>query len=150
MTDDTTRGPATWPDDAPGVLSLPSGRLVRGRGLRHPLPDGVTPHVGVYLLAKEPPDVPWESHWVRWPDFRLPADRERARTVLREMWERAAGERVEVACGGGRGRTGTALACLAVLDGVPADQAVAYVRRNYDPRAVETPWQRRYVERYAP
>jgi hypothetical protein len=33
---------------------------------------------------------------------------------------------VEIACGGGRGRTGTALACLAVLDGVPAEQAVAY------------------------
>lgn len=58
------------------------------------------------------------------------------------------GERVEVACAGGRGRTGTALACIAVLDGVPAEEAVAYVRENYDPRAVETPWQRRYVQRF--
>lgn len=45
----------------------------------------------------------------------------------------------------GRGRTGTALACVAVLDGVPAAEAVDYVRRHYDRRAVETPWQRRYV-----
>ena len=32
----------TWRAGAPGVLRLPSGRLVRGRGLRHPLPPGVT------------------------------------------------------------------------------------------------------------
>jgi len=57
-------------------------------------------------------------------------------------------ERVELACGGGRGRTGTALTCLAVLDGVPPAEAVAYVREHYDPWAVETPWQRRYVARF--
>lgn len=68
--------------------------------------------------------------------------------MFREAWERAARERVEIACGGGRGRTGTALACLAVLDGVPAEDAVDFVRRNYDRHAVETPWQRRYVRRF--
>ena len=26
-------------------------------------------------------------------------------------------------------------------------EAVAFVREHYDPRAVETPWQRRYIER---
>ncbi|WP_425336872.1 protein phosphatase [Streptomyces sviceus] len=61
---------------------------------------------------------------------------------------RSAAERVEIACGGGRGRTGTALACLAVLDGVPPREAVAYVREHYHRRAVETPWQRRYVQRF--
>lgn len=49
---------------------------------------------------------------------------------------------------GGRGRTGTALVCLAVLDGVPVNEAVAFVRERYDARAVETPWQRRYVVRF--
>ncbi|CAM5549342.1 Protein phosphatase OS=Streptomyces rimosus subsp. rimosus (strain ATCC / DSM 40260/ JCM 4667 / NRRL 2234) OX=1265868 GN=SRIM_034620 PE=4 SV=1 [Streptomyces rimosus subsp. rimosus] len=102
----------------------------------------------MYLLGKEPPEVPWEHRWLRWPDFRLPSDRAAARDVLAEGVERAGTERVELACGGGRGRTGTALACLAVLDGVPADQAVDFVRRGYDPRAVETPWQRRYVSRF--
>jgi protein-tyrosine phosphatase len=58
-------------------------------------------------------------------------------------------ERVEIACGGGYGRTGTALACLAVLDGVPSDQAVAYVRDHYNSRAVETPWQRWFVARFS-
>jgi len=85
---------------------------------------------------------------VRWPDFRLPGDAEALRRTLLEVRDRAAEERVEIACAGGRGRTGTALACLAVLDGVPAGDAVAYVRDHYDPKAVETPWQRRFVRRF--
>ncbi|MEU6380455.1 protein-tyrosine phosphatase family protein [Streptomyces sp. NPDC046909] len=140
-----------WDERTPGVLRLPSGRLVRGRGLRHPLPpeSAPPPLYALYLLGHQPPTVPWEFTWIRWPDFRLPTDRTAARTALTEAWERAAGERVEVACGGGRGRTGTALACLAVLDGVPAEEAVGYVRAHYDRRAVETPWQRRYVRRFS-
>ncbi|MBC2873957.1 MULTISPECIES: protein-tyrosine phosphatase family protein [Streptomyces] len=137
-----------WPENTPGLLRLPSGRLVRGRALRRPVPDGPVPEYAVYLLGKRPPEVAWEVEWLRWPDFRLPADPERARTVFRTAWERAGAERVELACGGGRGRTGTALACLAVLDGVPAGEAVAYVRRHYDPHAVETPWQKRFVRRF--
>ncbi|MFF8671629.1 protein phosphatase [Streptomyces sp. NPDC015242] len=139
-----------WSERDAGVLRLPSGRSVRGRGLRHPLdPTAPLPSYGVYLLGRRPPETPWPSEWVRWPDFRLPADPEAARAALTGAWERAAGERVEIACGGGRGRTGTALACVAVLDGVPAVEAVAYVRRHYDRRAVETPWQRRFVRRFA-
>jgi protein-tyrosine phosphatase len=103
------------------------------------------PSFGVYLLAKAPVPTTWESRWLRWPDFRLPHDRAQAARVLAEAWHRAADERVEIACGGGRGRTGTALACLAVIDGIPADKAVSFVRRHYHPRAVETPWQRRYA-----
>ncbi|WP_426402881.1 protein-tyrosine phosphatase family protein [Streptomyces sp. R-07] len=137
-----------WPTSAPGVLRPPSGRLVRGRGLRRPLPEGLAPTFAVHLLGRRPPETPWPSVWLRWPDFRLPADRAEARTVLAEAWGRAAGERVEFACGGGRGRTGTALACLAVLDGVPPAEAVAYVRRHYHRHAVETPWQRRYVRTF--
>ena len=137
----------TWEPGAAGVLRLPSGRLVRGRGLRHPLPPGPEPEFGLYLLGRRPAPVGWESRWLRWPDFRLPADRADARDALRQVWERAGGERVEVACGGGQGRTGTALACLTVLDGVPPEEAVAYVRTHYSRRAVETPWQRRYVTR---
>ncbi|WP_381796048.1 protein-tyrosine phosphatase family protein [Streptomyces niveus] len=139
----------TWEPTAAGVLRLPSGRLVRGRGLRHPLPAGPTPDFALYLLGKEPPAVDWVARWVRWPDFRLPADRAGAAEALREALDRAGDERVEIACGGGRGRTGTALACLAVLDGVPNAEAVAYVREHYSRHAVETPWQKRYVSRFA-
>ncbi|MFB9359177.1 phosphatase domain-containing protein [Actinoplanes nipponensis] len=138
----------SWDPQAPGVLVLPSGRLVRGRALRRPRPDAADPEFGVYLLGKAPPPMAWESRWLRWPDFRLPADRARAAELLREAWQRSGAERVELACGGGRGRTGTALACLAVLDGVPPGEAVAYVRAGYDRHAVETPWQRRYVQTF--
>ena len=137
-----------WKEPAPGVLRLPSGRLVRGRGLRHALPNGLVPQFALYLQGKPPPPVPWESRWVRWPDWWLPADPAEARQALVNLWQRAPSERVEVACSGGRGRTGTALACLAILDGVPATEAVGYVRKHYHPRAVETPWQRRYVARF--
>ncbi|GAA2107643.1 protein-tyrosine phosphatase family protein [Actinomadura alba] len=138
----------SWSTADAGVLRLPSGRLVRGRALRRPLPAGPEPTFAVHLLGKRPPEVPWEARWLRWPDFRLPTSHAQAQEVLGEAWARAPEERVEIACGGGRGRTGTALACLAVLDGVPADQAVDFVRRNYDRHAVETPWQRRYVRRF--
>jgi hypothetical protein len=138
----------TWGPSAGGILRLPSGRVVRGRALRRPLPDGDVPEFGLYLLGDPPPPVDWDSRWVRWPDFRLPRDRVDARDALREAWRRAEHERIEVACGGGRGRTGTALACIAVLDGVPAGEATEYVRAHYDRRAVETPWQRRFVVRF--
>jgi hypothetical protein len=140
----------SWDSAGAGVLRLPSGRLVRGRGLRRPLPPGPAPTFAVYLLGKAPPAVAWESRWLRWPDFWLPSDQAQAREILYDAWERATTQRVEIACGGGRGRTGTALACLAVIDGVPADEAVAFVRQHYDPHAVETPWQQRYVTRFRP
>jgi hypothetical protein len=140
------------------VLTLPSGRVVRGRGLRRPRtaaspaaegPDaGPDPEFGLYLLGRRPPVVPWTARWLRWPDFWLPLDRSDALEAIGEAWVRAEQARVEVACGGGRGRTGTVLACMAVLDGMEPRRAIAFVRARYDPHAVETPWQRRYVERF--
>ena len=64
-----------WPADAPGMLRLPSGRLVRGRGLRRPLPAGPQPEFGLYLTGRRPDPSAWPSRWVRWPDFRLPSGR---------------------------------------------------------------------------
>ncbi|HKR49923.1 MAG TPA: protein-tyrosine phosphatase family protein [Pseudonocardiaceae bacterium] len=140
---------ATWESTAAGVLLLPSGKLVRGRGLKKLLPPGPRPDFALYLHGREPLPVEWESRWLHWPDFWLPTDRPAFGKVLRELLERAETERVEIACGGGIGRTGTALACLAVLDGVPNDEAIAYIRKNYSRRAVETPWQKRFVARFA-
>jgi hypothetical protein len=139
---------AGWDPAGPGVLRLPSGRLIRGRGLRQPEPAGLEPTYGVYLLGKPPPAMSWDCRWLKWPDFRLPSDGSEARTVLAEALARADVDRVELACGGGRGRTGTALACIAILDGVPAAEAVSFVRRHYDHHAVETPWQKRYVRHF--
>jgi protein-tyrosine phosphatase len=89
----------------------------------------------------------WESRWVSWPDFRLPRSTPEAIAALAEAHDRARAERVEIACDGGTGRTGTALAILARMNGVPAEDAVDWVRENYRARAVETPWQRRWVLR---
>jgi Protein-tyrosine phosphatase len=123
--------------------SVASGRLVRERGLRRGAAEGVAPEFGLYLQGEPPAPMDWPSRWVRWPDWWLPFDRADARDALIELWRRAEAERVEVVCSGGHGRTGTALACLAVLDGVQNADAVRYVRHHYNPRAVETPWQRR-------
>ncbi|WP_386699187.1 protein-tyrosine phosphatase family protein [Streptomonospora arabica] len=128
---------------------MPSGKTVRGRAMRRPLPAGPEPDFGIYLRSTPTGSVTWESVWLRWPDMWLPADRAAAREALCDAWSRASAQRVEVACRGGRGRTGTALACLAVLDGVPPRDAVAYVREHYAPRAVETPWQRAYVAAFS-
>src|SRR5688572_476535 len=107
-----------WSPEDEGVLRLPSGRLIRGRALRDPLPPGPRPAFGVYLLGRKPGAVPWDWRWIKWPDFWLPSDRHDAVRILRQAWERSANRRVEIACGGGRGRTGTALALIAVLDGL--------------------------------
>ena len=131
--------------DGPGVVELPDGRRIRGRGLRRPAPVGPRPELGVYLLARDPGPFDWEHRWVRWPDFRTPSSTPDAIAALREAHERSATERVEIACGGGVGRTGTALAAIAVLAGVPPGDAVDWVRRAYVRRAVETPWQRRWL-----
>nr|BFE55841.1 protein-tyrosine phosphatase family protein [Dactylosporangium thailandense] len=139
---------SAWAGGEGDLLRLPSGRVIRGRGLRHG-PPAAAPGFGLYLLGRQPPPVAWDATWVRWPDFRLPSDRAAAAAAFAEALRRSEHERVEVACGGGRGRTGTALACIAILDGVPADEAVAYVRRHYHPRAVETPWQKRYVRAFS-
>jgi hypothetical protein len=129
-----------------GVVELPDGVRLRGRGLRRGEAPAGPPDWAVVLRGRRPPDLGRHARWVRWPDFWLPSDRDDARAALVEAHARAAaGARVEIACGGGVGRTGTALACVAQLGGVPAGQATAWVRARFHPRAVETPWQRRYV-----
>jgi protein-tyrosine phosphatase len=131
-----------------GVVELPDGRTVRGRGLRDANPV-ILPEHGVYLLGRAPEGVGWSHRWVRWPDFRTPADSDDAIDALREAFDLAAGRRVEDACHGGMGRTGCALAVMAIWAGVAPDEAVTWVRCVYRPRAVETPWQRRWIQRVA-
>ena len=134
-----------WNTDTPGLIRLPSGRLIRGRGLRYDLPEGQTPTLAVHLTDHQPPEPAWESLWVPWRDFWLPADPDDAMRKLRIAYERAATERVEVCCGGGVGRTGTALSAMCVFEGMDPKEAVTWVRRNYHSRAVEVPWQRRFI-----
>jgi hypothetical protein len=93
---------------------------------------------------------PWDADWIHWPDFGVPMDGEAAARSIVGAFERARrGETVEVACYGGNGRTGTILACMSVLSGLPGDAAVEWVRANYSGRAVERAAQRRWVEWFA-
>jgi hypothetical protein len=146
-----------------GVTVLPDGTSVRGRGRRDGVPGGVLPSYGLYL--GRPPDVPrpwfalrrkevwqpaWAADWIDWPDFRTPRDSGAAAAAIQHAFQRARdGEHVEVACHGGTGRTGTVVACMAVLAGHPVEDAVDWARRHYRPRAVETRGQRRWVTWFA-
>jgi hypothetical protein len=144
----STGAHSLWAPEVPGVVTLPNGVRVRGRGLRDGPPGpGEQPDFGVYLTGTPHSEPDWESRWVHWPDFRLPRSTPDAIAALADAYDRARTSRVEIACDGGTGRTGTALAILARWSGVPADAAVVWVRENYRARAVETPWQRRWVVR---
>jgi hypothetical protein len=133
-----------WADEV-GLARLPSGVRVRGRRLAV----GATPADFALVLADGP--VPaWPHRRIRWPDFWIPTDTADALDALVDAHRRACGgDRVEVACRGGVGRTGTALAALAVLDGLTPRDAVRWVRASYHHRAVETPWQRHWLAKVA-
>ncbi|HXK18031.1 MAG TPA: protein-tyrosine phosphatase family protein [Polyangiaceae bacterium] len=99
-------------------------------------------------------DERWEPTWpaeiIAWPDFGLPAFPEQAASQIQRTFARARdGETVEIGCLGGLGRTGTVLACLAVLAGVDPQEAVAWVRRNYKSNAVENDEQEMWVDWFA-
>ena len=102
------------------------------------------PDYGLYLDRQWQP--PWNCNHLDWPDFGVPDDVDSVLVALRAVHDRArAGQYVEIGCVGGHGRTGTALACLAVLGGEPAQGAAAWVRANYCSQAVETPEQAAFV-----
>lgn len=92
----------------------------------------------------------WSADLIAWPDFGVPEHPRRAAEQIIDAFGRArSGQRVEIGCIGGKGRTGTVLACMAVLAGVPADDAVAWVRSHYHPEAVETSAQAAWVKWFA-
>ncbi|MFM9447583.1 hypothetical protein [Streptomyces acidiscabies] len=77
-------------------------------------------------------------YFVFWPTLEAPVEAALLFTRFRELAvELEGGATVEVACFGGHGRTGTALACLdMVVTGVSARAAMERVRREYCPYAV--------------
>jgi hypothetical protein len=102
------------------------------------------PDFGLYLDPRWQP--PWEHDHLDWPDFGVPGDVAQVVAALQTVLSRArTGEQVELGCLGGHGRTGTALACLAILTGHPRDEAVAWVRANYCSDAVESAEQEAFV-----
>jgi len=106
------------------------------------------PAYGLYLDQRWQP--PWSHDHLDWPDFGVPADAAQVGAALSVVLDRArAGERVEIGCLGGHGRTGTALACLAIMTGHAPVGAVTWVRANYCADAVETAEQEAFVAGFA-
>jgi Protein-tyrosine phosphatase len=118
-------------------------------GSADPYGRDVSPDFGLYLDERWRP--PWPHDHLGWPDFGVPDDPALVVDVLEQFLHRArAGQRVEIGCYGGHGRTGTALACLAILCGQAPDEAVGWVRATYCKRAVETEEQEAFVRNLIP
>jgi protein-tyrosine phosphatase len=130
------------------TVIFPDGTRVLASGWLRRKKDDVAPDFGLYLDPQWTPTGPFVM--LDWPDFGVPSDRAAADTEIRGAFARArAGERVEIACIGGHGRTGTVLACMAILAGVPADAAVEWVRSTYCRRAVQEPSQQYWIDRFS-
>ncbi len=130
------------------MVVFPDGTHVMASPLSARSEDNEARDFGLYMDAAWAPT--WDAVVIDWPDFGLPAQPERAAAQIREAYERAkAGERLEIGCIGGTGRTGTVLACMAVLAGIAADEAVDWVRDAYKREAVETDDQERWVHWFA-
>ena len=127
------------------IVTFPDGSRVRAVGLADRREDDPERAFGLYLDEHWAPT--WPAELVAWPDFGVPEDSEGAAGQIAGAFARAQrGELVEVGCLGGSGRTGTVLACMAILAGVAPGEAVEWVRAEYRPQAVETPEQEAWVE----
>jgi protein-tyrosine phosphatase len=128
-------------------VPLPDGTVVRAASFRKvPEIEEYRPDFGLYLDHRWQP--PWPHQLVAWPDFGVPSDDAELRELLVDGLERARrGEVVEIGCLGGHGRTGSALACMAVLAGLESDP-VEWVRAAFCDRAVETDEQMAFVRAF--
>jgi hypothetical protein len=127
------------------IVTFPDGTRVRAASLADRRADDPERAYGLYLDERWAPT--WPAEVIVWPDFGVPSDPEDAARQITEAFLRAGrGGLVEVGCLGGSGRTGTVLACMAVLAGVSPAEAVPWVRSTYRPEAVETAEQEAWVE----
>jgi hypothetical protein len=130
------------------IVTFPDGSRVRASSLADRREDDPERTYGLYLDEQWAPT--WPADVIAWPDFGLPSEPEVAAGQITAAFRRTQrGELVEVGCLGGSGRTGTVLACMAVLAGVPPADAVSWVREAYRPQAVETAEQEAWVEWFA-
>lgn len=108
--------------------------------------DDLIPDWGLYLdWGWKHPD--WRAENIDWRDFGLPSNYVVAFEAMVEVIERSQrGEKVEIGCIGGHGRTGTALACIAVILGMTPDEAIKHVRTQYCSHTIETDEQEWFVE----
>ena len=130
------------------MVQFPDCTTVEAVGIGERRADKPERDYGLYLDPRWRPT--WRADVIEWEDFGLPADAVATADAICQAFERAKrGERVEVGCIGGLGRTGTVLACMGILAGIAPSEAVPWVREHYDPAAVETPEQEAWVSWFA-
>ncbi|MDR6939935.1 protein-tyrosine phosphatase family protein [Arcanobacterium hippocoleae] len=138
-----------------GVVQFPSGRRIRGRSWKVKAAEEadlslvLTTVTGQEFASYAVFPGSTESMMIDWPDERIPRRGAHAVAQLNEIWERAKDERVEITCRTGIGRTGTALAIIAVFEGMDPDAAIEFVQKNYHPDSVKSPAQRGFLREYA-
>ena|ERR1700746_3048660 len=107
-----------------------------------------TPDFGLYAYAGWNPSC--IATFIPWQDYGLPtAGFVSAAKAIKAAWDLSCDDNVvEVGCMGGHGRTGTILACLAILSEptFTAKQAINWVRKVHCNEAIETNQQEWYVE----
>lgn len=107
-----------------------------------------TPDFGLYAYGGWNPDC--VATWIPWQDYGLPTcSYETAAQAIVDVWDKACdGKVVEVGCMGGHGRTGTILACLAILSDneMSASAAIHHVRKVHCDEAIETNQQEWFIE----
>lgn len=127
---------------------MPDGTVIRARPVSERDPHDTWRDFGLYCDPSWSPS--WPADLIDWPDYGVPSHGDRAVEQIINAFEKArSGMHVEIGCIGGLGRTGTVLACMAILAGTPAADAVAWVRSAYSPQAIETAQQERWVASFA-
>ena len=130
------------------VVLFPDAARVLGSSIFERRDDDPDRAYGLYLDARWQPT--WPADLIAWRDFGLPEHPEVAARQITAAFARArGGELVEVGCLGGSGRTGTVLACMAVIAGIQPTKGVAWVRATYRADAVETSEQEEWVRWFA-
>lgn len=87
------------------------------------------------------------NEFINWPDFGVPRFENLAYEQILSAYTIAKKFNVEIGCIGGHGRTGTMLACMAVIDqNLNTVQAIDFVRSTYCDHAIETHSQEMFVD----
>ncbi len=126
-------------------VKMPDGVNIYASSVSERAEDDKIPDWGLYL------DPSWKPRgmagFIEWPDYKLPLDWEAAALMIVDAYRKAStGSWVEVGCIGGHGRTGTVLACMAVLGGLYPEEAIRYIKTEYCSSATDTAAQRWWVE----
>lgn len=94
-------------------------------------------------------DLFTEQVVIDWPDFSIPPEEIPMVDIVQWMLDQlTAGKRLETACMGGHGRTGTMLALLLCAQGMPPGSAMARVRKHHCTKGIENAKQAEYVAEF--